>query len=229
MEKLSELEKKIKYSFKNQQLLHEALTHKSISEKNNQRLEFLGDAVLQICISEYLFSLFSRHQEGDLTKLRASLVCKNTLAAIGKTLSIGSYVMLDSGFAKQGGRGNAGVIADAVEALLAAVYLDGGIDAARETVMLLWEHLVSSASPELDIKGKLQRLTQANGLEAPQYALISSRGPVHDRKFTMAVFLEDKELARSEASSKKEAEKKAAEIAYRNFLAKGDLNETKTT
>lgn len=213
MDILSELQTKISYNFNDIQLLKLALTHKGYSEKNNQRLEFLGDAVLQICVSDFLYKNFPKLKEGDLTSIRASVVCGKALANVAKTLNLGKYMILDGSFSSSGGRNNSSVLEDAVEALLAAVYLDGGFERVKSLIYELWTDIIRDSKPELDSKGNLQKILQSRGENPPEYILIEEFGPIHRRVFKMAVIVNGKELSVAEGFSKKEAEKIAAQRA----------------
>ena len=218
---LIELQNKISYNFKDINLLKLALTHKGYSERNNQRLEFLGDAVLQICVSDYLYKNFPNMQEGDLTSMRASVVCGKALANVAKTLDLGKYIILEGTFSNSGGRTNSSVLEDAVEALLAAVYLDAGFDEVNLLVQNLWVDIIKGAKPRLDSKGNLQKILQAEGKTPPEYVLIEERGPIHRRIFKMAVLIDGVEIAQAEGFSKKEAEKAAAQMACKILETEG--------
>ncbi len=223
---MKKLQDALGYGFKNEALLRLALTHPSCGAENNQRLEFLGDAVLELYISEILYRRYSDFDEGTLTSRRAALVCERTLALLARALDLGGYLILNPGEERTGGREKPSVLADAVEALLAAVYLDGGQEAARAVVARLFQNeneLLSWQSE--DHKGELQSYTQARGLPMPEYAVISESGPDHSKSFTVSVSVSGRELGRGTGGSKKAAEKAAARAALRelNSSASGGL------
>lgn len=215
---------KLKYKFENPELLAAALTHRSMAvqrvegdggrELDNQRLEFLGDAVLDLLISDILYQHEPRLSEGDMSRVRAGLVCEARLAEVGRRLKVGEALKLGPGEAHGGGREKPSVLADAVEAVLGAVYLDGGLAAARDELCRLWKPYLSHPEKWADIladyKTRLQEETQGRGLGAPRYELLEAKGPAHARIFTMAIFLGEKQVAKAKAGSKKEAEQKAA-------------------
>lgn len=217
----------LKYKFKNDSLMTAALTHRSTAlahvetnlgvETDNQRLEFLGDAVLELVVSDILYQHRPHLSEGDMSRIRAGLVCEARLTEVARRLRLGEAVILGPGEVHGGGREKASVLADAVEALLGAVYLDGGFGAAAETVRGLWKPYLDK--PESwedmlsDYKTRLQEETQGRGLGTPLYELVDTQGPPHARVFTMAISLEGEPLAKAEAGSKKEAEQRAAKEA----------------
>ncbi len=189
---------RLKYKFDDPELLRSALPHRSASdhdreegETDNQRLEFLGDAVLDLVISDFLFHHHPRLREGDMSRVRAGLVCETRLAEVAQRLGLGEALILGPGEAQAGGRRKSSVLADAVEALLGAIYLDGGLDAAMDTARRLWKPYLSR--PEewndmlADFKTRLQEETQGRGLGTPLYELIDTQGPAHARLFTMAI------------------------------------------
>ncbi|MEE3776301.1 ribonuclease III [Campylobacter sp. CX2-4080-23] len=214
MDKLTEIQKLLKYKFKNINLLKEAITHKSIKNStNNERLEFLGDAVVDLIVGEYLYHKFKGKKEGDLSKLRASLVNEDSLAKIAIKLRIGEFLYLSTAEENNGGREKPSLISDALEALIGAIYLESGIDTAKKIFILLLEENfpdISLNSLTKDYKTTLQELTQASIGVAPKYELISSSGPDHKKSFEMAVLLNGKEIARATGNSKKSAEQACA-------------------
>lgn len=198
------------YQFRNPSLLQQALTHPSYSSDDNQRLEFLGDAVLQYLMSDILYASHPRDREGQLTHLRALLVCEAALAQVATGLHVGEALLMDKGEALTGGREKASVLADAMEAILAAVYLDGGLNAARQIIQRHWPRPEEVHRPMQDSKGALQERLQKNGGPAPTYTIISQEGPPHDRTFGAAVFLDGVELARGVGKTKQKAQQAAA-------------------
>lgn len=198
------------YQFKNPALLRQALTHPSCGPEDNQRLEFLGDAVLQYLMSDILYATHPRDREGQLTHQRALLVCEAALSQVAKSLNVGTALRMDKGEALTGGREKASVLADAMEAILAAVYLDGGLEAARQIILRSWPKPEDVHRPMQDSKGALQERLQKNGGDAPTYAIISRDGPPHDPTFEAAVSLNGVELARGTGKTKQKAQQAAA-------------------
>ena len=198
------------YQFRNQALLRQALTHPSMGKEDNQWLEFLGDAVLQYIMSDLLYQSHPADQEGSLTHLRALLVCEAALSQVARGLGIGQALRMDRGEELTGGRDKPSVLCDAMEAVLAAVYLDGGMEAARQLVLRHWPRPEDVHRPMQDSKGALQEHLQRDGGETPTYEIIEQSGPPHDRRFEAAVYRYGKELARGTGRSKKQAEQAAA-------------------
>jgi ribonuclease-3 len=216
---LNVLQTRLGYQFQDEQLLKLALTHPSIAHEqdtptpHNQRLEFLGDSILGLVLSRDLYEKFPEADEGSLTKSRARLVNSSALHTHACTLNLGEYLILSRGEELTGGRERPSTLADAYEALLGAVFLDAGFDAAREIILREFNDDFSSLgeTPGIDNpKGELQELLQVRSAKAPQYQIISVTGPDHDRHFECAVFHEDCELARGSGRSKKAAESDAA-------------------
>jgi ribonuclease III len=212
----AQLEAQLGYNFTNARLLELALTHRSLTREgnaaSNQRLEFLGDAVLGLVIAEMLYALFPGEAEGDLSKRLVSLVNGEQLAVIAQTLHLGDYLHVSGGEAEQGGRENPSNLEDALEALLGAIYLDGGLDAAKAVITRYWgDYATALKSPPKDPKTTLQEWAQARGLPLPEYALISSDGPSHAPLFVVEVRVEGIAPLRAEAGVKKTAERLAAE------------------
>ena len=210
------LETALGYQFSKPKLLTLALTHRSLSngggEASNQRLEFLGDSVLGLIIAEMLYQLFPDEAEGDLSKRLVSLVNGEQLAVIAEQMQLGSYLQLSAGEEEQGGRLNRSNLEDACEAVLGALYLDGGLDAARGVIMQYWKPFaVGMKAPPKDPKTALQEWAQGRGLPLPEYALISAEGPSHAPLFIIEVRLKDVAPVRAEAGVKKQAERLAAE------------------
>jgi ribonuclease-3 len=209
------LEDALGYRFGNGALLKLALTHPScLEKKDNQRLEFLGDAVLEYCVSDLLYRKYGKSGEGELTARRAALVCEETLKDLAETLDLGKYLRMGRGEEQTGGRTKPAILADAMEAVLAAVCLDGGMDAALALARRLYrDDTALAARRGRDDKGELQAWTQAQGLGLPEYALVGEDGPPHDMRFTAEVWIAGKAAARGEGGSKKAAEQAAARAA----------------
>ena len=215
---LKNLQKKIEYYFKDEKLLALALTHKSHKKgSNNERLEFLGDAVVDLVVGEYLFLRFPTHQEGRLSKIRASIVNEEGLAKFALFLGIPHSLYLSSAEESNNGRNKPSILADAFEAIIGAIYLESGINEAKRVILSLVERFYSHIDFEglvLDYKSALQELTQARFAQIPQYILIQEIGPDHQKNFEIAVRIEGKEYARAVGGSKKQAQQECAKIAY---------------
>ncbi|MGN0586352.1 MAG: ribonuclease III [Oscillospiraceae bacterium] len=217
----SEFEKKIGYTFKNKDLLHEALSHSSYANEyrhgrsSNERLEFLGDSVLSIVVSVHLFTHFKHLPEGELTKIRASLVCEKALFEFSKKIDLGKYILLGKGEEISGGRERPSIVSDAFEAVIAAVYLDGGMEeATRYVLSFMPEHLDKNRAKALnDYKTVLQEVIQRNPEEKVEYVLKDQSGPDHDRRFVVQVMLNSNVIGTGEGHSKKQAEQAAAKEA----------------
>ena len=220
------LESRIGYSFKDISYLALALTHSSYTNEqrsrgillpSNERLEFLGDAVLQLVISEYLYSNFKKYREGALTKLRQSLVCEKTLAKIGAELNIGEYLNLGHGEELTDCRKRPKVLADALEALFGAIYLDcsDNIECLRRVILELYSGEFSSLNLNqyTDYKTRLQQLIEQDGSAILEYRVLESEGPEHNKIFTVAAYVNNNEVGRGVAGNKKEAEMRAAKSA----------------
>ncbi len=208
------------YRFKNPALLRRALTHPSMGADDNQRLEFLGDAVLQYIMSDILYATHPKDREGQLTHLRALLVCEAALSQVARTLHVGEALLMDKGEELTGGRDKPSVLCDAMEAILAAVYLDGGLDAAREIVLRCWPKPEDVKRPMQDSKGALQEHLQQDSGDAPTYEIVAQDGPPHDRTFEAAVYRYGVELARGVGKTKKQAEQAAALAALNKIRGK---------
>lgn len=208
------------YKFKDKKLISTALTHSSYANEHknegiecNERLEFLGDAILGFIVGEYIFKKFSMWPEGKLTKLRANVVCENMLSKKGKELGINKKLRLGNGEEHTGGRERNSIIADAVESVIGAIYLDGGMDEARKFILgLLAEEVekISSTVHVLDAKTTLQEILQKDSQEPIEYKLIGESGPAHCKVFAIEVCHKGKILGKGEGHSKKEAEQRAA-------------------
>ena len=207
---MKELEKRLGYTFQNQGLLRQALTHPSMGRKDNQRLEFLGDAVLQFLMSDRLYQQYPAEREGSLTHLRALLVCEAALSQVAETLHLGEALIMDRGEEGTGGRSKPSVLCDAMEAVLAAVYLDGGLEAARGVITRCWPKPEEVSRPMQDSKSLLQEALQKDGGAEPTYTIIRQSGPPHQPEFEAAVSRYGKVLATGTGRSKKLAEQAAA-------------------
>ncbi|MCB4749607.1 MAG: ribonuclease III [Sulfurovum sp.] len=213
----SRLEKRLTYTFQNKQLIIEALTHKSHKKPyNNERLEFLGDAVLDLIVGEYLFHKFPNSNEGILSKIRASLVNESGFALLARAMDLGKYIYLSAAEENNNGRNKPSLLSNAFEAVIGAIYLEAGLEKAKEVTITLLE----SAHPRIDLdalskdyKTALQELTQATHGVIPQYEMLGSFGPDHKKEFEVAVILNDEIIATAKGKSKKEAQQKAAQIA----------------
>lgn len=218
-----ELEDKIGYQFRNKNLLLQALTHSSYANegkkhgRNNERLEFLGDSVLSVIVAKHLFLKYKDIPEGELTKLRASLVCEKALDVFAQQLGLGEYLRLGKGEEMTGGRNRPSILADAFEAVIAALYLDGGFQVAQKFVLsFIPEDLdVKSANQLADYKTTLQEIIQQNREEKIEYVLADEKGPDHAKVFTAEVLLNSNVIGVGEGSSKKQAEQNAAKEALK--------------
>jgi ribonuclease-3 len=224
---LAALQARLGYSFCDEGLLRLALTHPSVAHEkgtaieHNQRLEFLGDAVLQLALTRELYEKFPTYDEGPLTKARAKLVNRRTLAVHGRTLALGQHLILSRGEEVNGGRERSSALADAYEAVIGAIFLDGGYEVAREFILREFRPAFSElgAIPLLENpKGELQEYLQAKSPDAPKYHVVSATGPDHDRVFECTVHHAGVELARGSGKSKKAAESEAALNALKKLL-----------
>ncbi len=227
MDYLNEFEDIIGYSFTNRELLITALTHSSFVNENrskdptleaNERFEFFGDAIIEFYISEYLFNKYGSFPEGDMTKLRASMVCEQSLAECAKQIRLGEFMRMGKGEALSGGRERASITSDAFEALVAAIYLDSGNDTAVSRFIA--EHLIKGLENKtlfFDAKTRLQEIAQQKGSNNLRYELISESGPSHNKTFEIAAILNEEEVGRGKGHSKKAAQQAAAEEAIRKL------------
>lgn len=221
IEKTEEFEELINYKFKDKKLLVNALTHSSYANENrnpkgsNERLEFLGDSVLSIVVSDHLYKQLGSVAEGDLTKLRASLVCEKSLYAFAQKIKLGDYIFLGKGEENTGGRERPSILADAFEAVIAAIYLDGGMEAAsRHILRFIPEDLVRGTKMVFgDYKTILQEIVQKNPEEKVEYVLIGEEGPDHNKRFVVEVMLNSQVIGKGRGRSKKNAEQLAAKEA----------------
>ena len=215
MHNLEKLCRKLGYEFQQPELLERALTHRSYSARNNERMEFLGDAVLGYLISDELYRQFPEASEGELSRLRASLVRGDTLASIATDLELGEYLNLGSGELKSGGHRRRSILADAFEAVIGAVYLDSNINEAGELVRRFFSERVSRLDPRTlkkDPKTRLQEFLQARGDELPEYEVIATEGKAHEQRFRVECRISGLgESVIAEGSSRRKAEQAAAE------------------
>ena len=217
------LQKTVGYEFKNRDLLVEALTHPSIAHergnegsRHNQRLEFLGDAVLQLVLTDRIYKLYPDLPEGKLTQIRAHLANRHTLYQRAQAIELGKHLMLGKGEEASGGRERLSNLADAYEALLGSVYLDGGVRAARKFILTQFAEEftnIKQATPRQNPKGRLQELLQAHSPQGPSYRVVHESGPDHSKHFEAVVEWEGRQIGRGTGSSKKQAEIVAAEAA----------------
>ncbi len=221
---ISKFEEIIDYRFDNKNYILEALTHSSYSNENknykfNERLEFLGDSVLSIIVSDYLFKIEKNLPEGELTKLRANIVCEESLSEVASKIKLGEYLLLGKGEEATGGRERISILADALEAVIAAIYLDGGIENSRKFIFKYMDEIIEDS-----IKGKifrdyktyLQEVLQSRGEQNIWYKLIEEKGPDHNKRFVMEVGINDEVLGVGEGKSKKDAEQVAAKAALKS-------------
>lgn len=214
---LNILEELLGYTFKDKKLLIEALTHKSYKQPyDNERLEFLGDAVLDLIVGEYLYRKFSKSDEGKLSKIRASLVNENGFDKLARSLNLGDFIFLSNAEENNGGREKASLLSNAFEAVMGAIYLEAGLKTVNDVAITLIEanhKEISLDSLFRDFKTSLQELTQARYGITPEYKVIASRGPDHKKEFEVAVVIEDKEYSRAVGKSKKIAQQESAKLA----------------
>ncbi len=225
---IKDLETAIGYQFKNITLLQNALTHSSYANErwhnsllSNERLEFLGDSVLGMLVAEYLYKTFPNRPEGELTRMRADMVCEQTLAAAANRIGLGGHLLLGHGEEQGGGRNRDSILADAVESVIAACFLDGGIQAALQFVQkfILVEVPVTKLH-NVDYKTQLQELVQQKKNQVLSYAMVGQSGPDHDKKFDVEVSLNGTVVGSGSGSSKKRAEQSAARSAIEKLFPK---------
>ena len=213
---MKKLEEIIGYEFQNEKLLKTALTHSSFLNEHgldktecNERLEFLGDAVLETISSEFLFKNYPENMEGDLSRMRSALVCEKSLCEASRSLQLGAFLRLGKGMEKEGGRNNDAVLADAFEALLAALFLDGGMEVAKK---LVYSYVLNDTEEKIllnDAKTRLQEMIQKEDRHV-SYRLLSASGPDHQKSFTCQALINDEPFGTGTGSSKKQAEQAAA-------------------
>ncbi|MDD4200591.1 MAG: ribonuclease III [Eubacteriales bacterium] len=224
---MEEFQKKIGYRFNNEKLLETALTHSSYSKEKghemefNERLEFLGDAFFDAVIGEELFRAFPEKGEGFLSRTRASLVCEDSLVKVARDVKVGRLILLGHGEDKSGGREKNSILADSMEAVMGAVFLDGGYEAVRAVVLKLFSELIEEARSGRaivkDYKTRLQELLQADGgtLETMKYVDVGAEGPDHDKIFTVRLEIEGEPVSEGKGKSKKQAQQAAAEAVLK--------------
>ncbi len=225
-----EFEKTIGITFKDPSLIETALTHSSYANQHkkmsyNEKLEFLGDAVLQLAVTEEIYLSYPEKTEGELTKLRALIVCEASLYEVALSWNLGRYIKMSKGEEITGGRERAALLADAVEAIIAAVYLDQGMEVARKFVLSNFNSLMEKADKNeiiLDYKTSLQEILQENGEIDIKYEIVKYEGPPHRRKFYSRVVIDQLTMGKGEGYSKKEAEQLAAKDAMEKFVEAGE-------
>ena len=216
-----EFEEKLGHRFHNKKYLITALTHSSYAneakgkEESNERLEFLGDSVLGFVVADYLFKNYTQFPEGDLTKNRAALVCEKACCGFAKQIDLGNYLRLSHGEQTSGGRNRSSILADAFEAVIAAIYLDAGMEEARKFILRFVLPMLKAHKPKAfkDYKTTLQEIIQQNPEEHLEYVLTGESGPDHDKHFTVEVHLNSNVIGKGGGRSKKEAEQQAAREA----------------
>jgi len=221
MPPLSDIQQRIAYTFNDVELLERSLTHKSYANENrvpyhNERMEFLGDAVLSLVVSEYLMKACPDSTEGDLSRLRAAVVSEPALAAVSREIGLGDYLLLGKGEEQTGGMNKDSLLADCLEALIASVYLDAGIDAAEAFVIRFFAAVINktcTSGGSLDYKTELQELCQERLKLLPEYRIVSETGPDHQKQFEMEVWINGQLSGRGIGRSKKEAEQRSAREA----------------
>ena len=223
---IKDLEAAIDYRFRNITLLQNALTHSSYANErwhdslmSNERLEFLGDSVLGMVVAEYLYTAFPNRPEGELTRMRADMVCEQALAEVANRLDLGKHMLLGHGEEQGGGRSRASILADAVESVIAATFLDGGMEAAKQFIsrFVLCDVPVTRLH-NADYKTMLQELIQQKKNQVLSYTLVGESGPDHDKRFTVAVALNGQQVGQGTGSSKKRAEQEAARAAVEQLF-----------
>lgn len=229
--KFQELERELNYNFKEKLYLHRALTHSSYSNenkkdklKNNERLEFLGDSVLGLIISEYLFSRYLTLEEGQLTKIRAKIVCESSLGDASRKLNLGEYMLFGRGEELTGGRERTSILSDAFEALIAAIFLDGGMECARIFVLKSLGQVIEDAVQGklfIDYKTRLQEIIQVQKGNRIKYDIVNEEGPDHAKIFFTEVRLNDEIIGVGSGHSKKESEQEAAKEGLKRLSNNG--------
>lgn len=228
---VKELEEKIEYSFKSKDIIMTALTHSSYANENkksrtkvkfNERLEFLGDSVLSLMVSDHLFKRYPKYSEGKMTKTRALLVCEGTLYIAAKKLDLGKYLLVGKGEEKGGGRFRPSILADAFEALVGAIYLDGGVE---EAFKFLRSHLLETLEDTLkadelfvDYKTKIQEIVQKDPSKTVEYKLVGEEGPDHEKVFMTELYISDELNGKGKGKTKKESEQNAAKEYYEKLV-----------
>jgi len=210
----TKLQESLGYQFRDEKLIAEALTHRSYSKDfNNERLEYLGDAVLDLIVGEYLYKLLPDAEEGLLSKLRAAMVNEESFNKLAKRLNLGKYLFLSPAEENNGGREKPSILSSAFEAVIGAIYLEAGFEKAKEIALKLLKEEYPEINPDKllkDYKTKLQEITQAHFGVVPEYRLLSATGPDHKKEFEIGVFINDREYARAKGKSKKSAQQEGA-------------------
>lgn len=227
MELQREFEKRIGYQFQDKKLLFQALTHSSYANErhlgknaNNERLEFLGDAVLEVVSSDFLFHRYPERPEGELTTLRASMVCEPTLSFCTRELELGKYLLLGKGEDHTGGRKRASILSDALEAVIGAIYLDGGLANAKEFIYRFILNDIEHKRLFFDSKTILQELVQGKNMGEIRYQLTGERGPDHNKLFSVELSIKGRKVSSGEGHTKKDAEQNAAYCALMQLREK---------
>ena len=223
---IKDLEAAIGYQFHNISLLQNALTHSSYANErwhnsllSNERLEFLGDSILGMLVAEYLFRTFPDRPEGELTRMRADMVCEKTLAAVANSIHLGDHLLLGHGEEQGGGRSRNSILADAMESVIAACFLDGGMEAALRFIQrFILVEVPLTRLHNMDYKTQLQELVQQKRNQVLSYTLAGETGPDHDKQFEVEVSLNGNVVGRGKGSSKKRAEQDAARAAIENLF-----------
>ena len=226
-ENIAALQRKLGFAWQDEELLRLALTHGSFNYEqrrpeieDNQRLEFLGDAVLELIVSTHLYNVFPHYTEGELTRLRAALVCEPSLARVAQELDLGKCLLMGRGEEHSGGRERPSILADAVEALLGAIYLDQGLERAGRFILAYLEPILSDVLAgrlTRDYKTELQEILQQSAPDPVTYVIVREKGPDHEKIFTAAAIYQGREIGRGVGHSKKEAEQQAARLALSNL------------
>ena len=218
------LEKNLNYKFNRIGLLKQAMTHSSYANEhkmriveNNERLEFLGDAILNLVVSQYLYKKYPNHPEGELTKIRAKVVCESSLAYAATKIEVGKYLLLGKGEEATGGRNRESILADAAEAIVGAIYMDSDFETTNSILLSNFEldivHAVAKGDLFIDYKTELQEIVQKNVKSSLEYVVIKEEGPDHDKRFYMDVVVNDETIGTGRGRNKKEAEQMAAKEA----------------
>ena len=214
---MKEMQNILNYNFKNPQLLNKALTHKSYTKKHsNERLEFLGDAVLDLIVARFLYDKFIQYNEGELSRLRAEMVSEKSFAKLAKNISLDKFIIMSQSEQKNNGREKPSILSDAFEALMGAIYLDSSLASVEKIFLQLLQNEYKDISIDnlaSDYKSKLQEITQAKFGVVPCYKLENQTGPDHNKEFELSIYIDDKFYAKAKAKSKKQAEQKLAKEA----------------
>lgn len=222
--KFTSLQKNLNYKFKDSNLLKLAMTHSSYANEhkmdivdNNERLEFLGDAILNLIVSQYLYKKYPNHPEGELTKIRAKVVCESSLAYAAKKIHVGKFLLLGKGEEATGGRDRESILADAAEAIVGAIYMDSDLETTNFVLLSNFEadivHAVAKGNLFIDYKTELQEIIQKNGKSTMEYIVTKEVGPDHNKRFYMNVLVDDKTIGTGIGKNKKDAEQMAAKEA----------------